>query len=52
VLAQWIMSEKYKGVRVKFYVKYVGRPGHRTSVDTYDYMDNYPPYAGNYTLTT
>lgn len=46
VQAQWIMSEKYKGVAVIFWLRYIGRPGHKTANGEYVYLDSYPQLAG------
>ncbi|XP_067933264.1 uncharacterized protein [Watersipora subatra] len=45
VTAQWIMSEKYKGVPTHFTIYYIGRPGYRSADSNFVYLSNDTSYA-------
>lgn len=51
VLAQWIMSEKYKGVPIIFHIQYVGMPGYKSN-STHMYLSDAPSTEGNYSLSS
>ena len=46
VLAQWIMSEKYKGVTIKFSIVFIGRPGYMKTNGEYGYIADAPNETG------